>query len=163
MVSRRAARDAEPVSPDYDDETDDPREGQTSLFLTRLLLDVQKTQSQLQSSLASLKETAERQEKKLETLDQIRGDLREYAGKLDRACSDLKETTAKLDTVRTWVIGASAAVAVFVFLSQFALRFWPSPPALPTPITVTLSPNVGPSGTGQFPSLSPSQPPVPKR
>lgn len=161
MVSRRT-REAEPVSSDYDEETEEPRGSQTSLFLTKLLIDVQKSQNQLQNAVANLKEAIERQEKKLDKFDEIRGDLRVYVTKLDRTCSDLADTNKKLDTVRTWVIGASSVLAALVIISQFALRFWPASGSPPIPVTITLAQPTGALPSGQSSSV-PSTPTVPAR
>jgi hypothetical protein len=62
----------------------------------------------------------------------IRGEI---GTRLTTTDTTLVEIKRKLDRVHNYVIGAAAVVAFAIFLTQFAVRFWPSSAQPTTPLS----------------------------
>lgn len=128
----RVQKEAEVVAPDADFITDDPRTPSGPNFALQMVMDLTRAQTAVTQNLAALSKSVEKQGDKLGRIDDLRVDIKELSTKVGALTEDLRETKTRLDKVRTFVIGATAVVAVLILIGQIAIRFapWPATQAL---------------------------------
>lgn len=146
--SRPTNQDQARLSQDADFETSDPG-GRTynPSFTLEAILELQRNNGVLTESINNLRMSIEAISKKIDTITDIRIEMKEISTKLATLETDSKEHKAKIEKVHHWIIGASAVLAVIVFAAQFSSRLWP---AQPQSVTLTLPPNI------TLPTTSPS-------
>ena len=153
---RSSQSDKTTVAPDMDFETSDPpMRSHGSSFALQMIMELKGAQGGISNSVIGLTRSIELHGTKLDSIADLRADIREITTKLISIDSSQKDLKDKLDHVRTFVIGATAVIACLVIVAQLALRFWPSTSQVPPQIIVNVP--ASPQQTGPQ-SLVPSQP-----
>ena len=83
-------------------------------------------------AVQNLKASIDRQDQKLDRIDDLRVDMVRSETRLSAACDELQRVKTKLDRVHNWIIGVGAVIGFLVFASQVVLRVWPGFSQTPT-------------------------------
>jgi hypothetical protein len=158
-AGRRSGRAEEAASvPDLDFETADPIRPQGSSFTLQLIMELKGAQGGLTEAINGLTKSVEGHGTKLDSLSDIRADLREITTRLDTVNKTVEKNEARLERVHTWVIGAAAIIGFLVIAVPVAMRFWPAPQVAIPPISVNVPPQPPTPPTSTAPAQKPSTP-----
>ena len=151
MAARRPPSGRTPTPPpDVEVESPDVGRSYSDSFLYKILLDVQKSQGAAEQAISHLTSSVERQGQKMAKVEDLRIDVAKMNETLGQLSKDVAAAKDKLDTVRLWIAGAAAIVALVAVIGvPTILRFWPpQPPPVASTVPTSPMPTSAPSGQG---------------